>query len=125
MSIYVICNKCDWHFDFIGGFDESTVCPNCKVNDWNYDVLEEEKKELYHKSKLKERTKQGKKPFRETTIGEEFYNKTKQWHHITRIIEREDDVYYEKITNHETGEVIKEVLENLSDHQGHGADKKD
>jgi hypothetical protein len=125
MSIYVICNQCGGHFDFIAGFDESMLCPVCEANDWNYDVPEEEKTQLRHKTKLKERTKRGEKPFRETTIGEELFKETNQWRHIIRIVNHKDNVYYEKISDYETGEVIKEFSEKLSEHQGHGADKKD
>lgn len=100
------------------------LCPACKINDWNYDVTEEEKKFLRQKVKLRERNSKGEKPFRETTLGEELFNKTKEWRQIERIVNRQDDIYYEKITDLETGEVIKEVFEKLSEHQGHGADKK-
>jgi hypothetical protein len=124
MSTYVICNQCGSHFDFEIGFEESMLCPACKINDWNYDVTEEEKKFLRQKVKLRERNSKGEKPFRETTLGEELFNKTKEWRQIERIVNRQDDIYYEKITDLETGEVIKEVFEKLSEHQGHGADKK-
>ena len=124
MRTYVKCNQCDSHFDVIVGFEKSMLCPVCDANDWDYNVTEEEKKQLRHKVKLKERNKKGEKPFRETTSGDELYKKTNKWQQIERIVNRQDDVYYEKITDIETGEVIKEVYEKLSEHKSHGADKK-
>jgi len=124
MRTYVKCNQCGSHFDVIAGFDETMTCPDCGVNDWNYDVPEEEKVQLRHTVKLKERNNKGEKPFRETISGEDLFKDTNQWRQIERIINRQDDEYYEKITDLETGTIIKEILEKLSDHKGHGAAKK-
>ncbi len=124
MRTYVICNKCNWHLDVIAGFDESMPCPNCGENDWNHDVSEEEKAELRKKVKLKERNEKGKKPHRIIYSGEELFRKTNKWHQIERVVDRNNDVYHEKITDLDTGEVIREVWEPLSKHKGHGNDKK-
>ena len=124
MRTYVVCNQCNLHFDFIGGFKKSMPCPSCGVSDWNHDIIEEEKKELRHTVKINERPEEGGKPFRETKSGEELYRKTNKWHQIERIIDREHNVYYEKITDLETGEVIRYEWEPLSEHRGHGSDKK-
>lgn len=43
MRTYIKCNQCSSHFDVIVGFDKSMSCPSCGVNDWNYNVPEEEK----------------------------------------------------------------------------------
>ena len=124
MRTYVKCNKCGSHFDVIAGFDKSMLCPVCDVNDWNYNVPEEEKTELRQPVKLKERPPEGGKPIREIKSGEELFKETNEWRQIERIVDRKDDVYYEKITDLKTGKVIKEVFEKLSEHKGHGADKK-
>ncbi|MEW6313646.1 MAG: hypothetical protein AB1513_06310 [Pseudomonadota bacterium] len=41
--------------------------------------------------------------------------------HRTRLIDRDNDHYFERVTDHETGEVIHENKEKLSEHQGHGS----
>jgi hypothetical protein len=40
-----------------------------------------------------------------------------------RVIDREEDFYFERITDLETGEVIHHCEEPLSSHQGHGGAK--
>lgn len=40
-----------------------------------------------------------------------------------RIVDRENDRYREKVTDYETGEVIHQCEESLSQHRGHGSAK--
>ena len=44
--------------------------------------------------------------------------------HRTRVIDRDNDRYFEKITDYETGEVIHHCEEPLSQHQGRGNAKQ-
>jgi len=44
--------------------------------------------------------------------------------HLERLIDRENDWYAETVTDPETGEIVHECKEPLSEHQGHGAAKK-
>jgi hypothetical protein len=44
--------------------------------------------------------------------------------HRVQVIDRENDRYFERVTDYESGEVIHECEERLSEHLGHGADKK-
>jgi len=45
--------------------------------------------------------------------------------HVERIIDRENDRYFERVTDYETGEVIRECEEPLSKHVGRGNAKKE
>lgn len=49
-----------------------------------------------------------------------------QWNKLSRTISRTADPkwYDERITDGKTGEVIREVSEPLSEHQGHGSARK-
>lgn len=40
--------------------------------------------------------------------------------HLQRSIDRDNDKYYEKVTDYESGEIIHHCEEPLSAHQGHG-----
>ena len=42
---------------------------------------------------------------------------------LERHIDRDNDHYHEKVTDPETGEIIHESDEPLSEHQGHGSAK--
>jgi len=40
-----------------------------------------------------------------------------------RIIDRDGDLYHERVVDVETGEVVRDVTEPLSDHRGRGSAK--
>ena len=44
--------------------------------------------------------------------------------HHERLIDRDKDLYHEKVTDYETGAIIHEQSEPLSEHIGHGSDKR-
>ena len=44
--------------------------------------------------------------------------------HRQRVIDRDTDQYFEKITDYENGEIIHHCEEPLSRHQGHGDAKR-
>ena len=61
------------------------------------------------------------KPFFDARVGADYYFKDKEWRHLERVIDRDNNLYVEIIKDMKTEEIIKEVREPLSDHQGHGA----
>ncbi len=52
-----------------------------------------------------------------------YYKKDDEHHFIDRTIDRANNHYYERIINKETGEVVREVDERLTEHQGRGSAK--
>lgn len=53
------------------------------------------------------------------------YSYSREKHvHKQRIIDRDNDHYFEQVTDYETGEVIHHCEEPLSQHQGHGDAKR-
>ncbi|NCI51320.1 hypothetical protein GWC95_15435 [Sediminibacterium roseum] len=64
-----------------------------------------------------------KKVLSTTQSGDEYHRNSGTWQERTRIIDRENNLYYEKIENKEIN-FSKEVSEKLTDHQGHGSAKK-
>jgi hypothetical protein len=73
---------------------------------------------------LKARRKPGDKPFREGKYGDDLYRKTGKWNELERTIDRANDRYREKITDPETGDVIRDLDEPLSKHRGRGDAKR-
>lgn len=51
------------------------------------------------------------------------YKATDEHHFVQRTIDRISNRYYERIVNTETGEVVRCVDEQLTDHQGRGSAK--
>jgi hypothetical protein len=60
----------------------------------------------------------------ETVDGDDLYKKTGKWNHLKRIIDHANDLYEKVVTDPETGEVVHFQKEPLSQHRGHGDDRK-
>lgn len=65
-----------------------------------------------------------KKPFVESISVPSHSRKLGKPVHHERLIDRDNDLYHEKVTEYESGNVIHEQKEPLSEHVGHGSDKK-
>jgi hypothetical protein len=64
------------------------------------------------------------RPLFEARTGASYFRSGQEWHHVERLVDRENDRYVEKITRISTGEVVRHVDEPLSEHIGHGSDKR-
>jgi hypothetical protein len=75
---------------------------------------------------LKERAKhQGIKGYVfEMISGDEFSQGQGQWVRKARLIDWQNDWYEEVVTDPETGAIIHECSEPLSEHRGHGSAKR-
>ena len=100
-------------------FELRKPCPNCGSRSRRFDVLIQG--EFNIRSKLRIKSKRGGKgkPFFELFKGFDFFRKRREWMMLTRIIDRENDRYIEKITNPNTGEIDHMCEEPLSKHTGH------
>ncbi len=63
--------------------------------------------------------------FLQGKTGDEFHRDTQRWTVISRTIDRDNDRYDEVITGADTGEVLHECREPLSEHTGHGSARPD
>lgn len=63
------------------------------------------------------------KPTVTVKAGSEQYRETGEWRDIERVVDRENDLYRERIVDAD-GNEIKNVEEPLSDHQGHSWAKR-
>jgi len=50
--------------------------------------------------------------------GDDYHRKTGRWNKLSRLIDREKDLYHELIKDSQTGEIIHECKELLSEHRG-------
>ena len=57
----------------------------------------------------------------EETKGQVWSNSLTRWVTIHRIINRELDIYYELVVDDDTGDILRECEEKLSEHQGRGS----
>jgi hypothetical protein len=98
-------------------------CPHCGSlkRTHHASILETLTVRDYYKMVAKRRGK--KRPIFELESGSKRSIALDKRVHLERNIDRENDLYVERITDYETGEIIHECEEPLSKHMGHGADK--
>lgn len=65
-----------------------------------------------------------KKPRKEFFYGADYSHDRRKYVDKTRIIDRENNRYYENVEDKDLGEVIHTCDEPLTDHFGHGSAKK-
>lgn len=121
----VTCGKCGEELDESSDhiFELRNPCPKCGSASRQFKVLL--KSELLLKSKLGIKGRRGGKgkPFIEIVVGDDLFRKLGKWMRLERTIDRESDLYEEKIIDPETNEVIHDCKEPLSQHIGHGSAK--
>jgi hypothetical protein len=74
--------------------------------------------------RLKAKRPGQKKPYLEELSRPDYSHSRGKHVHRQRVIDRDNDQYFEKITDYENGEVIHHCEEPLSQHQGHGDAKR-
>lgn len=62
-----------------------------------------------------------KKPYIEAQLGEQLSVRTGRWMTKRRVIDRDADWYEERVVDPESGAVVHECSERLSEHCGHGS----
>lgn len=71
--------------------------------------------------KIEVRGAGSKKVLREQVVGDDLEHKTGRWMHKGRDIDREHDLYRERVIDPETGEMLRDSEKPLSQHRGHGS----
>lgn len=99
-------------------------CPMCGSVGRKINVSLEEKIEVGDKIRMKGKHSGESKFFIEQISGDQLQNDTGKLAKLVRIIDRDNDLYYEQVTDPETGKVIRYCKEPLSAHKGHGSAKK-
>lgn len=76
------------------------------------------------RARVKDDSLPSKKKWRkEIVAGDDYRESRGDWVYKKRVIDRDNDLYIEKISDKATGEVFRNVRELLSNHRGHGSDK--
>ncbi|MHB8362874.1 MAG: hypothetical protein ACYDBX_04625 [Patescibacteria group bacterium] len=122
----IYCKNCNYYIT--SDSQSSDICIKCGsleriIHISIYDEIET--KELFGgkirdpNSKFKNHIK------KEFIIGDSFSHSTQEWNKISRVIDRENDLYSEVITdNNKYNDIIKSTTEQLSKHTKHGSDKR-
>ena len=103
---------------------ELSNSPNGEMEEILRHIYVKDQANVGEKFKDKEKEKGEKKPVREEVLGDDYSRKLERNVNLKRIFDRENDDYLEKVTDPQTGESIYRCHEPLSEHTGHGSDKK-
>ena len=125
MEEAVICLRCRYEFT-TSSMIKDTCCPQCASSELSMHL------KLYDgigakdrlRGKIKNNNFPSKKKLRcDFIAGSEQRRSDGKWMQKTRTIDKNNDNYEEKIIDEETGEIIHECKESLSDHINHGTAK--
>jgi len=99
-------------------------CPSCGSTARLFGVMTAGSVQIH--SELKYKAKRGGKgkAFIEGVIGDSLYRKIGRWMRLERVIDRQNDAYKEVVTDPKIGEQVHRNEEPLSQHIGHGDDRK-
>jgi hypothetical protein len=121
------CGDCATVLDEAAGVhavEPRPPCPVCGSRRRAVALTLEASLQLRSQLRLKARRGGKGRAYVEQRVGDDLHWKSDIWNRLKRFVDRENDEYHELITNPETGVVIREIHEPLSQHQGHGAAKK-
>ncbi len=104
------------------------ACPKCGSNQKtiHLNIVEEAAVDIRESltGKVKDVNFNSKKnPRYEFFEGDDLRKSDGKWMSKSRVIDKYNDKYLEKVTDPETGDVVHHCEEPLSDHFGHGSDK--
>lgn len=121
----VACESCNQTLDEPAGLpaEAREPCPESGSRDRRVNLRVSDTVSVHEQVALEAKRPGQRRPFREVRAGDDLHRKTGRWNERHRVIDRDADLYEEKIADPETGEVLRDVREPLSEHQGHGSAK--
>jgi hypothetical protein len=121
----VQCSDCGYDFqDFDAALfpTDPLPCPECGASERHAYLELLDFAAARESTRLVGRPSEGGKPFLQARHAKlSWFQESQRWHVVTRVINRLDDQYDEVITDAETGEIVREVHEPLSQHRGRGS----
>ena len=100
---------------------DRTPCPSCGSLARTINLQVSDSATLREKVGLKHKRPGHSKPVYESVSGDDLHRASGKWNHLEREIDREHNRYRERIVAGDTGEIIRNVDEPLSNHVGRGA----
>ena len=119
----VRCQGCGQSLNEDPGLLPKPPCPTCGSTARAFGVTLGASIELHSKIAYKAKAGGKGRPFVEGVDGDDQHKATGRWNVLSRRIDRRRNRYRERIVDGETGEVIRDVDEPLTDHSGHGSAK--
>lgn len=98
-------------------------CPECGSKTRVVSIEMDGTVTVHSKLGMKARHTQKGRPFLEQITGDDLHRKTGKWMKVQRVIGRAKNWYREIVQDPETGEVVQQSEEPLTEHRGHGSAK--
>jgi hypothetical protein len=118
------CSKCEFPVDITKDKEKCRApCPGCGATGRTINVDIHDTAIARDGYELKAKRPGQKKPYAEERSIPSYSHSRKKTVHHQRLIDRDNDNYHERVTDYETGEVIHECKEPLSQHTNHGSAK--
>jgi hypothetical protein len=124
----VFCSACQAELaeTFIEPARKDEPCPSCGSTRRLVQIISEEaldrtNRPIREMVRTKIRMRGGKKPILEEVSGDDWSRSRAKWVQLDRVLDRANDHYQERVVDLDSGEVIHECDEPLSEHRGHGA----
>ena len=101
------------------------ACPNCGSANWIANAISVGGMEILPSVQLKVENPsyKGRHKYARETKSVAEHSVSGHLVRVTQSIDRRDDRYRKKVTDVDTGEVLREADHHLSEHTGHGSDK--
>ena len=120
----VECGECGTLIDSQRDTEDDRIsCPNCGSNKRNYHVSITDTMVARDGLGIKAKRPGEKRPFIEDKAMPDFSQSRGKVVLRKQVIDRDNDKYFESVTDYESGEVIHHRDEPLSEHRGHGSAK--
>lgn len=103
------------------------ACPECGESQFHAEVSLRETITMRDSMAYKARGPRGGKQravLESGKVGSSLFRRTGRWHSLFRRIDHVNGTYDEIITDEQTGEVVREVHEPLSEHTGRGSARR-
>lgn len=97
-------------------------CPTCGETAVAFGVEAADELGLHDSLRVRLKGPDEKRAGVEQATGANFHRKSQTWSDVTRVIDRRNDRYVERIVDAD-GNVVRDVDVPLSEHRGHGSDR--
>lgn len=125
--VSIECAKCGSPLSIVPGEVARVACAACGATARRYTELIEERATVHHSIRMRAKRPSlpsDKKLRWDANSGYEMSVSLQRLVKVERTLDRDADLYFERVTDPQTGEILHECQEPLSKHIGHGSAKK-
>ena len=105
--------------------DQRRPCPKCRsTRRTHFIAVEDTIQQLHEQSRYWHKRPGYRRPLAEGLSGDDFSRSDGRWMKKERLVDRQNDRYFERVVDPSTGEVVHYTDHRLGDHRGFGSAKE-